>query len=266
MRVAARSWTVVVAFFLTAPAAMAQANARDLNEPRNSIAVGYDYEDFDQEGFDPWRELQLELSHRFAFGNVTARANFGDRFGTDAKQYEIDAYPKFRRGTYMYLNAGHSSDDSFYPEWRYGAELFQSLPRSFEFSLGARYLDFGSGDVTLYTGSLGKYKGNHWVSFRPYVSNRDDGTSVSGGLHYRRYFATADDYVGFIASYGEAPEEDVIRQEIDRLQSSSFRLMMKNLVRGNVVLTGSVGWRELEFRAGSTRESFFVSAGIEKRF
>ena len=261
-------WRLLVTAVVTVAALplAAQESSRDL-EPRNSVGIGVEYEDFDQDGFDPWKLLELQLSHRFGFGSVIARVNEAERFGDDATQIELDAYPKFRPGTYAYLNIGRGEKDSFFPDWRYGAEIFQSLPRSYEASLGARHLDFGQSDVTLYTGSLGKYWGNNWISFRPYVNPADDGTSVSGGVQYRHYGKTADDYVGFGVSYGEAPEENVTLQEIDRLQSASARVMTKRRLNSRgLIFNGTLGWRELEFRAGSERSSYYISAGLQQRF
>ena len=59
-----------------------------------------------------------------------------------------------------------------------GAELFHSFPKAFEGSVGMRTLFFGSSDVTIYTGSVGKYISNYWISLRSYVTPGSDGTSV----------------------------------------------------------------------------------------
>jgi YaiO family outer membrane protein len=195
MRPYARITGLLILIAAIAPAAMAQKNA----ELGNGFGVSYERENFND--IDAWQLIEAELKHKFGFGGVTLRWNGAERFNDRGHQIEVDAYPSLRKGTYMYLNAGRSNT-SFFPRWRYGAEIFQNLPHSFEFSVGARQLNFNSSHVTLYTGSLGKYRGNNWISFRPYVSHDSTGTSVSGGLQLRHYYSTADDYVGISGSYG----------------------------------------------------------------
>jgi YaiO family outer membrane protein len=231
--------------------------------PENSVSIGYEYEHFDID-FDPWHMVELELSHKFGFGSVIGRINEAKRFGERGTQFEIDSYPHLGTGTYAYLNIGHSSN-SFFPEWRYGAEIFRNLPHAWELSAGARRLEFTSTKINLYTGSLGKYWGNNWISLRPYVSHDETGTSWSGGVQLRHYFATSDDYVGVSGSFGEAPEENVVLQEIARQRSSSFRLFAKRKF-GAIVLTGGAGYRDLEVRQGAHRKSWVLDAGIERRF
>jgi len=233
------------------------------NQPLNAFSLDYEYEDFDQ-NFESWQLLAVELSHRFGFGSVIGRVNDAERFGSHGDQVEIDAYPSLGKGTYAYLNVGHSND-SIFPRWRGGAEIYRTLPHSFEASLGFRRLLFSSSDITLYTGSVGKYKGNYWISLRPYISTSDSGTSSSGTLTVRRYFADADTYIGFDAGYGEGPEPDIIQQEVARLRSLNGRISSHWKIRPTVVLLGRVGYRDQEFLFGH-RRSVFAAVGIEKRF
>jgi YaiO family outer membrane protein len=231
--------------------------------PANSVSIGYEYEHFNID-FDPWHLVTLELSHKFGFGSVIGRINEAKRFGERSTQVEIDSYPQLGTGTYAYLNVGYSRN-SFFPDWRFGAEIFQNLPHAYEFSIGARRLEFTSTKINLYTGSLGKYWGNNWISLRPYVSHDETGTSWSGGLQFRHYFASSDDYVGVSGSFGKAPEENVVLQEIARQQSFSFRLFAKRKFDA-IVLTGGTGYRDLEVRQGDHRKSWVVNVGIELRF
>jgi YaiO family outer membrane protein len=70
-----------------------------------------------------------------------------------------------------------------FPDLRYGAELYKSLPR---FSAGFRTLKYST-TTTIYTGSIGWYTGNSYWSLRPYFTPGDGGTSSSAAINYRKY-------------------------------------------------------------------------------
>ena len=239
----------------------------DLNaEPRNAFSVDYEYEHYQQNALDPWRFYIGELSHKFGFGSVIARVNRAHRFGEYGTQYELDAYPHIMPGMYAYLNAG-ISHDAIFPSHRYGGEIFKTLGHAFEGSLGFRRLLFSGTKVTLYTGSIAKYRGNYYYVLRPYVSHDNiTGTSWSGQVQLRRYYADSDTYWGIRGGYGKSPTEDIILQEINRLSSWNAALFGKVKVTKNWVFDARAGWRDQEFRANSHRRSFYVGSGLERRF
>ena len=92
-----------------------------------------------------------------------------------------------------------------FPDLRYGAELYQSLPKSFEASIGFRSLQYTT-TTNIYTGSIGWYTGNSYFSFRPYFTPGDTGTSTSGTFTYRKYRSDADNFIGFAFGMGFSPE------------------------------------------------------------
>lgn len=231
---------------------------------KTEFRYSFEYESF-ADDFDIWREHSVELSHKFRYSSLIGRINTAKRFGDWGQQYEVDAYPKLGKGVYAYVNAGYS-DARFFPEWRYGAEIYKNLPASFEASLGFRQLNFQNSNVTLYTGSISKYHGNYFTTLRPFVSEKEDGLSVSGSLQVRRYYATADDYLSFVVSYGESPEPDLTVDEINRLESWAVRVTGHTVIRRSLVLTGRAGYRDQQFPNDLHRRSYFVGAGFGRRF
>ena len=108
-----------------------------------------------------WKETAVTLGRITPIGTVLARASYSERFGLSDTQFEIEAYPRLRPGTYGYVNLGASFDKALYPASRVGLELYQSLGGGFEGSLGWRRLDFASA-TNIYVGTLTKYAGN-WM-------------------------------------------------------------------------------------------------------
>ena len=64
--------------------------------------------------------------------------------------------------------------------------------------MGARQLRFSGVPVTLYTGAIGKYTGNYWISGRTYVR---EGGSASASVTVRRYGEDSENWIGARASF-----------------------------------------------------------------
>lgn len=228
--------------------------------------LGADYEFVDFSTFDdPWQQVSMELSGRAERLSVIGRVNFANRFAENTVQYEVDAYPKFGHGVYAYLNFGYSPD-RFFPETRYGAELYTSLPKSFEASFGFRQLNFDSSDVTIYTGSVGKYWGNYWLSVRPYITPKDEGTSTSLQVWLRRYFGTRYDYITFRVGAGAKPDDNLTTIDLGRRQSFSVAFDGKKPIGRGLLLTWDVGYDREELAFDRIRNRFDFGIGFEKLF
>lgn len=171
----------------------------------NDLSAGFSYEEFSKY-FSPARFAFVQGSRATYLGSVVARLNYANRFGMQAIQPEIDLYPKIGRNFYAYLNAGFSNGLLFARQ-RYGAEIFASLPHSLEASAGLRFLSFSpQSKVTIYTGSLGYYTGNFWLSLRPYLTPDSARTSMSAALTVRRYFKNPEHYFSVRVGAGFSPE------------------------------------------------------------
>jgi len=172
---------------------------------KNTVAF-YSAADMFDVVFDPMYYSGVEYIHETKIGKIIPRINYSNRFDIDGIQYEVDLYPKLSKMFYGYLNYGYSNAD-IYPNHRMGAELYANLPKSMEASLGMRYLDFVDSQVSIYTGSVGMYRGNYYFSLRPYLTPRTNSTiGISGMLTARKYLKDADNYIGFNGGMGFMPE------------------------------------------------------------
>lgn len=190
------------------------------NSIRLSSTVDFFDEDFNR---DPWQITAFSFGRKTKLGSVVARVNYANRFGEKGFQYEIDAWPKISENNYGYLNYGYSQA-SFFPDHRFGAELYHNFPKAFEGSIGMRLLSFSKSNVDIYTATIGKYVGNYWLSLRSYITPDSVGTSVSGALQARRYFSDPEDYLGIRIGYGISPDENLNRR-IDSEQAISEKVL-----------------------------------------
>ena len=242
-----------------------------LDVMKNRIKLNYTIDHFDKSfNRDPWQVVALSYGRKTKLGSVIARVNMAKRFGDIGFQYEIDAYPKISENNYGYLNYGFSQS-SVFPDHRFGAELFHSFPKAFEGSLGMRTLFFGGSDVTIYTGSVGKYISNYWISLRSYVTPGSTGTSVSGQLQMRRYFSDPENYVGLRLGYGVSPDDNQNLVNVDsssrlKLKTRSVRLEFNHLINHVWIINPAAAWGNEELKSGDFSGYYTFDISITRLF
>ena len=225
------------------------------------VAAEVSYVDF-RGSINPWRLASLSVGAHAPGGSLIGRLNYANRFATSGAQFEVDEYPRLNATTYAYLNLGYSAAQIF-PSWRYGAEIFKSLPYSLEASLGFRELRFPDNPVTLFTGTVGKYFDNYWVSARPFVRFRPSGTEASAGITARRYFADADHFAGVRASYGNSPSDQVTPDQLARTRSYSMDIHGSGGPWRRGVATWALGFAHEQLAARNIRRSWTATLGMK---
>jgi len=155
--------------------------------------------------FDPAHSMAVQFSRLNTWGSSIVRVNVAQRFNASGAQYETELYPKISKRVYAYINYGYSESELF-PAHRLGVETYAKLLRRFEASAGIRYMDFNDVNVLIYTGSLGWYVKNYWVSLRPYVTSDPISTNGSATVFIRRYFRNPENFVGLIGGFGFSPD------------------------------------------------------------
>lgn len=229
--------------------------------------------DFFDRTFDPGKYFSAQLGRTNSWGSSTVRFNYAQRFDTEGVQWEADLYPGITKGLYAYLNYGYSDTDLF-PEHRGGAEIFMKLPKRLEASVGARYMRFDQDTkITIYTGSIGWYFKNYWISLRPYITpDPATGTSTSATFFVRRYFSDGENYVGLNAGLGFSPDFSRIQSgsglsdnEIYTLRSQKTGITWQQVLKSTwiVNITFDVARQELIFDQG--QYVTITSAGIALR-
>lgn len=197
----------------------------------NHIGLGYKGYYFIESEGDPWHLFYAEMGRRTrVFGPTVLRTNVANRYGINDWQIELDAYPTVRPGTYLYLNAGVAPESEIFPFTRFGFELFQALPSSWELSAGFRLLNFDNKDLLILTGSLSKYLKKYYFSFRPYFSFSSDGSDPDAQSYFltlRRFFSTSDHYLNLMLGRGFSADFDrFIGGEVYDLGGTLFEAML----------------------------------------
>ena len=219
---------------------------------KNMLSVANRLEAFDQY-YDPMVYTSLEYQRSTNFGKVVPRVRYSNRFDINGMQYELDLYPRISKTFHGYVNYGYS-DSELFPGHKGAIELYANLPKAMEASLGGRYLAFPETGATLLTGSFGLYRGNYYMSFRPYfvmLGNRKPGGS--GNIMVRKYLSDALNYLGLNVSYGYSPE---LRQ----LQSGTV-LVAETLL----FLESQQLLLEYQFSSGGGQHLYQASLGVSRQ-
>lgn len=245
-----------------------------INTLRYSVNLSYNL-DYFSDVYNPMHYYTLQGGVKTKMGSLLGRINYSERFGDNGIQPEVDFYPRLFRRTYAYLNYGFSSSD-VYPAHRVGVEIYRSLPRSYEASLGIRYLDFGTSTVMIYTGTIGKYIGNYWFMFRPFITPSNVSFSRSLTVSARRFFGdNPDNYFSLNLGAGFSPD---IRKLLNNkgldsntvyfLESQKIETTYQKAIGHFTVITMGVDCvrQELIFSHGGFVYIWSFTAGYKRRF
>lgn len=226
----------------------------------NIIGLGYSSVIYDKNERAISHYSTLNYTRQTKYGTFIGKINYANRFETDNYQYEIDLYPRISNGFYAYASAG-ISNDAFFPEVRYGAELYKSLPKGLEASLGFRALKFGETTI-IYTSSVSWYVGNSYWSLRGYLTPNDAGSSKSGTLIYRKYYSDSDNF--FSVSFGLGVSPELQRLPVDQTQSIILALQSQKIGSEYFFTTKdkkslfSVSFNVLREEKSLTKGEFFI--------
>lgn len=240
---------------------------------KNQIAVSSDLEVFDIV-FDPMYQTTIEYQRQTKYGKILPRITYAQRFNSIGTQFELDGYPTISKTFHGYFNFGYSNSVIF-PKHRVGMELYAELPKAFEVSLGARHVSFNNTNASILTGSLGMYRGNYYVSARPYVSARNDGQiGWAGTIMARKYGRDGNNFIGLRATYGFDAElnqfivDGVLLSETQlflETQQLQLEYQFSNLDSINMY-TVNAGVRRQELMFDSGNFFWAVSAGLKYQF
>ena len=183
----------------------------------NAISVSYEHTSV-SDLQEIWQWGSISYKRYTSYGPIIATINRAYQFQEYGTQYLLEAYPHIADGFYLYLGYGYSPA-SFLANHQYNYEGFFSLPHSYEFSIGERLLQFENSTTQVYTGSIGKYIGNYWISYRPYITD-----GISHSLTIRRYFSSPESYVSLSGSYGTSPDNVTNTEDVSADRTNSLSL------------------------------------------
>lgn len=248
------SYVVVLAILFLQSVFYAQESKLNNEEHKNRLLINYNLDSFDS-GNKPWHLSSLEYERKFSFGSVIPRVNYARRFNDNGFQFETDSYIFISKKIYTYLNAGFS-EDIIFPKLRFGIEPYLVLPEGFEASVGFRFLSFEQNDIRIYTGSIGKYFGNYWVSIRPFLVPESGETKFTLNILARRYFTDKYSYLTLRLAWGSYPSQSLTLQEFARTNSKSIGFDYSFWLLKDILLGLGLSYEQEEININLNRDRY----------
>lgn len=237
------------------------------------VGVKYGVDIFNR-SFNPAHHASVQVSRINTWGTSIVRVNYTNRFLKQGVQPEAELYPKISKRIYAYVNYGGSTSILF-PKHRFGAEVYGTVSKKLEASLGLRHLYFESFNrATIYTGSVGWYVNKYWLSFRPSLITNRLVSTYSSSITVRRYFKNEETYLDFSASVGLLPDERRFQSGVTpevstySLRSKSAGLTWQQVLPDNFLMRTSLEatYRELAFDLGEYVWMGSMMVSIQKKF
>lgn len=253
-------FSLVTFFFCLSLIAFAQDTNQQKIKTDDKILLSFN-NDFFSDETKSWQFASGEYQFKETFGSFIPRLNFANRFSNSEIQFEADAYIFLSTKTYFYLNAG-LAEGKVFPRSRAGIELYQIIPFNIELSAGYRYLYFSPNNVNIYSGSVGYYFGDYWISIRPYFVNESGSkTKTSITITGRRYFVDSENYLTVRAGYGSYPASGNTQADFNRNDSKFFGVDYQFYILERTTL--QIGFllenEELNFNKSRSRYNFSIA-------
>ncbi|RYD55438.1 MAG: YaiO family outer membrane beta-barrel protein [Sphingobacteriales bacterium] len=237
----------------------------------NRIGITYEHVYFDKQFPDPWNLVSVDYTRQTKVGSIGGRVTYANRFQKEGVQYEVDAYPRFSRKFYGYLNLGKSGDnDGVFPKWKAGGSLYANLPKAFEAELGIRYLHF-TDDLFFYTAYIGKYYKSFLFGARVYLTPQASNVSQTYSAMARYYYGGVDRFIYLDAGWGISPDDRAVNILLNdkpsyKLRTYKGELGWRHAIRTLNIITARVTLFNQQYLVGHVGNQIQFSIGYARRF
>ncbi len=223
---------------------------------------------------DNWYSLAIGYENRLQPGPLQVRLHLANRFQLTAAQLETDFYPRLNDKTTAYIGFG-LSNNTLFSAFRLGGEIYRSLPKAWEISVGVRYLSFKNNPLTTYTLAATKYVGNYYFSIRPFIIPFQSSIYLTSSFSSRRYFSDSRHYLGLSAAIGNSPDMDFrlndpnienLNPDLYLLDAIAIRLDYQRPINNRLLLKPFLEYRNEEFRPATYRSRTSLGLSLIRNF
>lgn len=135
------------------------------------------------------------------------------RGGVGDDRVGLELYPQLWTGAYGYLDLGFAPGAEFAPSSSVHLEIYQSVLKKLEFSLGARRMSFATGGVTVVAASAALYAGAWYPNLRVHWADTVAGKELTWMAGLRRYLGSSS-YVWLTGGRGSRSMDTADAAEI----------------------------------------------------
>lgn len=197
--------------------------------------------------------------------NLLIRMNYTNKFDTYDFMPELDYYQNISEGNYIYFNFGYGIRWELFPKQRAGIEYYTSI-KTWELSLGGRFLNFNNDPVYIITSKIEKYFSRYSLALRPYYSIQEGRNATSVVTSFLIYGKKPGNYSGIHLAYGNSPDESYNLQGDISLENYWVRI--ENNFQLSVSTTLNVAFRYTyeETTSNNFRNRYSIELLLKQRF
>jgi YaiO family outer membrane protein len=167
------------------------------------------------------QNLAFQMNISKNTGPLVLKFNHTNRCGRNDNRLGSEFYPRLWKRSYGYMDLAFSPKAVYYPKASYLFEVYQAVFSAAEISLGYRGMDFDSGHIDQFLGSLGYYFGNYYAFWRWFFSRENSAERFAWLANLRRYFS-AENFIYLACGRGARPEEFLTLEDVRAGQSWIF--------------------------------------------
>jgi YaiO family outer membrane protein len=135
------------------------------------------------------------------------------RAGTSDDRGGLEIYPQLWKGAYGYLDLAVAPRAAYVASSSFHLEIYQSVFKKAELSLGARRMAFAAGRVTVVAGSAALYAGPWYPNVRVHWADTVAGSQFTWMTGVRRYLANTS-YLWATAGHGSRATDTADADEV----------------------------------------------------
>ncbi|WP_163709231.1 YaiO family outer membrane beta-barrel protein [Mangrovibacterium lignilyticum] len=247
----------------------------------NIVRLEHYYDTFNKPYERNWHMSSVGYGRRTSFGDYYAKVYVGDMIQDGeslysdgvGKQFALECYPKIDDYNSMYVNYAWSPD-AIFPQHRAGLEYYHVFRNRIELSAGYRFMNYSKDlpenvNVHIITGSLAKYMGKFWLSFRPYFVFSESESSDVFLLTGRYYLPKDESYLGLMLGTGVSPDNPYFYtsgEAIPDLQSWRVEMEWKQKLSSFLLFELQGGYENAEYTVGERRNQLSLRTSISILF
>ncbi|HEM0360561.1 TPA: YaiO family outer membrane beta-barrel protein, partial [Legionella pneumophila] len=172
-----------------------------------------------------WDWSSVFLYRKSKQGAYGVGVNYANRQGTGDPQVLFNAQPKLNDSVWLDLSYAYANNPNLFPKNKVFAEGYAKLGKTVVLSVGDQYNQIENKYFNAYTGSIAKYVGNYYLSFRPtHFVPKSGPKSTLYTVKVRKYSDTEpNQYIGVILASGYSPDlYDLLSVDFIKVKNSIF--------------------------------------------
>ncbi|HAT9418915.1 TPA: YaiO family outer membrane beta-barrel protein [Legionella pneumophila subsp. pneumophila] len=203
-----------------------------------------------------------------SYGAFGGSVNYATRYNQNATQIELDAYPNIGKYFTLDLTYAYADKPELFPNELESGELHVYLPYEADASFGGAHRKIAHFTLDSVTGSINKFIGNYYFSFRPIHFIPGSGpTSTLFRFGVRRYGENPNQYIGFVYIDGTSPDlTDLLTIDFIKIRDRLFLLEAQQPLNKTFSIQYGIGYEEMFYPKQLLRTLVHFDLGLKAGF